>query len=179
LRPIWSRQDQSQPAIAIVHRGLAKYVLANALDHQPLEQRDPEPAPPRSGLARAGGRPPSRCPLGLRDTGRQPGRLISPLALTRQASACLRVRLQVDVLAAPGGMPLATAAKDATSTIPVLFMIGSDPVDLGLVKSFSRPGGNLTGVAYFNVEVVPKRIELLHKLVPGAKSNCPSRAAGE
>jgi putative tryptophan/tyrosine transport system substrate-binding protein len=80
------------------------------------------------------------------------------------------VQLQVDVLAAPGGMPLATAAKNATSTIPVVFMIGSDPVDLGLVKSFNRPGGNLTGVAYYNVQVAPKRLELLHKLVPMAKS---------
>ena len=67
-------------------------------------------------------------------------------------------------------MALAAAARDATSTIPILFMIGSDPVELGLVKSFSRPGVNLTGVAYFNVEIAAKRIELLHKLVPEAKS---------
>jgi ABC-type uncharacterized transport system substrate-binding protein len=80
------------------------------------------------------------------------------------------VQRQVNVLVAPGGMPLATAAKEATSTIPVVFMIGSDPVELGLVKSFSRPGGNLTGVAYFNVQVAPKRLELLHKLLPTAKS---------
>src|SRR5262245_47591371 len=63
------------------------------------------------------------------------------------------VQRRVSVLAVPGGMALATAARDATSTIPVLFSIGSQPVELGLVKSFSRPGGNLTGVAYFNVEV--------------------------
>jgi putative ABC transport system substrate-binding protein len=80
------------------------------------------------------------------------------------------VQRRVSVLAVPGGMALATAARSATSTIPIVFMIGSDPVELGLVKSFSRPGENLTGVAYFNVEVAAKRLELLHKLVPEAKS---------
>ena len=80
------------------------------------------------------------------------------------------VQRRVSVLAAPGGMALASAARDATSTIPILFMIGSDPVELGLVKSFNHPGVNLTGVAYFNVEVAAKRVELLHKLVPEAKS---------
>jgi len=67
-------------------------------------------------------------------------------------------------------MALAAAAKGATSTIPIVFMIGSDPVELGLVKNFGHPGGNLTGVAYFNIEVAKKRLELLHRLVPDAKS---------
>jgi putative ABC transport system substrate-binding protein len=86
------------------------------------------------------------------------------------ALAAELVKRRVSVLAVPGGMALAAAAKSATSTIPIVFMIGSDPVELGLVKSFSRPGANLTGVAYFNVEVAAKRLELLHKLVPEAKS---------
>jgi putative tryptophan/tyrosine transport system substrate-binding protein len=86
------------------------------------------------------------------------------------ALAAELVQRRVSVLAVPGGMALATAARSATSTIPIVFMIGSDPVELGLVKSFSRPGVNLTGVAYFNVEVAAKRLELLHKLVPEAKS---------
>ena len=86
------------------------------------------------------------------------------------ALAAELVQRRVSVLAAPGGMALAAAARDATSTIPILFMIGSDPVELGLVKSFSHPGVNLTGVAYFNVEVAAKRLELLHKLLPEAKS---------
>jgi putative tryptophan/tyrosine transport system substrate-binding protein len=80
------------------------------------------------------------------------------------------VERKVSVIAAPGSMAFVAAAKDATSTIPIVFMIGSDPVELGLVKSLNQPGGNLTGVAYLNVEVAAKRLELLHKLVPEAKS---------
>ena len=74
------------------------------------------------------------------------------------------------IVAANGGLASASAAKAATMTIPIIFMIPTDPVKLGLVSSFSHPGSNLTGVAYYNVEIAPKRLELLHELVPTATS---------
>ena len=86
------------------------------------------------------------------------------------ALAAELVQRGVSVIAAPGGVALAAAAREATSRVPIVFMIGSDPVELGLVESLNRPGGNLTGVAYLNVEVAAKRLELLHNLVPQAKS---------
>ncbi len=79
------------------------------------------------------------------------------------------VRRPVAVLVASGGSPSAIAAKAATSSIPIVFVIGGDPVGLGLVTSLSHPGGNATGMTIISAELAPKRLGLLRELVPNAK----------
>jgi putative ABC transport system substrate-binding protein len=84
------------------------------------------------------------------------------------ALAAELVRRPVDLLVATGGEPTALAAKSATSTIPIVFAIGSDPVKLGLAASYNRPDGNATGISGLTATLEPKRIGLLHELAPTA-----------
>src|SRR5215467_4950567 len=111
---------------------------------------------------------------GLRETGYVEGRNVAiehRWAEGRNdrlpALAAELVRRQVTVIVSTS-TPAVLAARTATSTVPIVFFIAVDPVQLGLVTALSRPGGNLTGVVTLNVEVAAKRLELLHELVPTA-----------
>jgi len=79
------------------------------------------------------------------------------------------VNLRVAAIAATGGIASVRAARSVTATIPIVFTTGSDPVEAGLVTSLNRPGGNVTGAGLMSMELVAKRMELMHELIPNGK----------
>ncbi len=114
----------------------------------------------RDGLQELGHRENQDFVLGVRFTQ-------GNLAELPEAARAL-VRHGVDLIVTTGDSAV-KAAQIATTQIPIVFVHGSDPVEAGLVKSFARPGGNITGIADLELELVPKRMEIFHELIPGLK----------